>query len=162
LRQAAGDGQFVGGLVVELPEVNGDVGDERGGGVAGFECAGVEVYGYALGQGVADMGPADAQKRAPVALVDNRRETREWPREECLDALGRSRVFVGQPLVWSRPDESDIAPSARFGVAGSSAPKADRAASSRALRWPLRAVTVANAAPCTSVTVTPGRAVPRP
>src|SRR5205807_6611311 len=65
LRQTTCHRKLIGWPVVDLPQMDGDMGDQGGGCIPGLECAGVEVYGYALGQGVADMGPADAQQRAP-------------------------------------------------------------------------------------------------
>src|SRR5262245_47840731 len=60
--KAAGDRELVGGAVVDLPDVDGDVSDGGGRRICDLEGARMEVDGNALGQHVAHARAGDAQE----------------------------------------------------------------------------------------------------
>src|ERR1700704_2501640 len=63
LRQTAGHGKFVSRPVVDLPEVDWDMGDQGGGCIPGLEGSGVKIDRHTLGQGIAHVGAGYAQQR---------------------------------------------------------------------------------------------------
>src|SRR5262245_59083656 len=108
LRQTARDRKFV-APVVDLPQLGGDVRNERGGRIPRPERAGVKIDRHPLRQSVAHARAGESKERAPVALIDERGQAGKGGQERLHAGFG-PRNLRGDPLVWSHPDERDCLP----------------------------------------------------
>src|SRR2546426_7370494 len=91
--------------VIELPQVDADMGGGRHGDVCGGESARIEVHRNTLGECVPRLGSANSDDRETVGLVDDRSKAGELVAKSRRETMTVFTLRGGEPALRAGPDE---------------------------------------------------------
>src|SRR6266545_2145315 len=104
---AAEHRKLVGRRVVELPQVDADMGGGRHGDLSGGENARIEVDRHALGECVPRLWSANSDDRETIGLVDDRSNAGELVAKSRRETKTVLAIRGGEPAPRAGPDEGD-------------------------------------------------------